>query len=620
MFIGIVNSVTVLSRALRLAIGWIKLKAAALIGLKAVMMLMSGPAGWIMLAVAAIAAIGYAWYKASQDSTDALEVMKEKVRTQMMVMFADIKQQVVEHRQAVINEYKAIGEGTTEIFEALSKKQVEIGQAGFEILMENLEAEKEEKLAFLEQQKEEELALVDKALAAELLANEGHALQLKRAIEAKYIGLAEEVVNGYARINEIIAVAVKEERALNQAEVDEIIGIKEEMYKAIIGKLEKYVEENKRIEALKNMDINSMTADQLKEYQKIVDSAHDDMRKSLETDTEEALRILEELYGGSAEHLEEYAEGYNKIMQTVIDKNIEIDKSYEDMSKGVSTALSNLRSEGIGYIADLETESTEHFGRMKDDAIGEAEGLKLGVIDALKMMYNHIVGRSIIPDMVTESLKHFNNLKDEGTRIFDSLKTTILPVLQSFAQTVKNTFLDIKNASVRYVTELYSQAVRQFQNLWNYIRSIPAQAYSWGRNIFLQLWNGMKSIFSSIQSWFYSSVLPLLNRLNPWARSSPSLIDNIRSGLREIEKLYAGIELPEYRAVISPSQVSLLDHRSEANTYKDENPVTKHLFGGSSPPELGGKIAMILADDRVIKQLWRQLRNAERSEGARTTG
>ena len=56
-------------------------------------------------------------------------------------------------------------------------------------------------------------------------------------------------------------------------------------------------------------------------------------------------------------------------------------------------------------------------------------------------------------------------------------------------------------------------------------------------------WNGLKSVFGRLQAWFNDKVLPLINKLNPWARHSPSLIDNVRSGVRAIEAAYNSMSL-----------------------------------------------------------------------------
>ena len=103
----------------------------------------------------------------------------------------------------------------------------------------------------------------------------------------------------------------------------------------------------------------------------------------------------------------------------------------------------------------------------------------------------------------------------------------------------------IKAAVSTGAQSVYDNAKKKLEELWAYIKGLPGKAYNWGRDILNNLWDGMKSIYSSLKTWFEDKVKSLLDKLNPWAKHSPSLIDQIWSGVHEIEKAYRSLRLPD---------------------------------------------------------------------------
>ncbi len=513
LFIALVNGVTLFGRAMTLAVGFIKMKVTAMAGLQAVMALMSGPAGWIALAVVAIAAIGYAWWKSSRSAEEALTDMRNKVSAQMMGMTNDIQQEMVKQKEAQIANYKSIEEESLKIFQAMASGRVEIGQEGFELLMENLEGEKEQKLAFLEQQKKEELDAIQAGLNAEIIKTEEEAAELRAKVEQKYSDLAGKVETGYGRINEIINGAIGEERSLTEAEAAEILKIKQDLYDDIITDLENFVVEYKAINALKDLDVNEMTAAQLKEYKRMVGQAHSDMASELQTGAKEALTALEQLLDAGLIGPDEYATEYARIMQTVLDTNIEIAESQKEMNKEINTRYAELYSGVVKVV----------------------RALTFDVFGLWEWLYNRLVGGSIIPDMVNEIIDWFNKLGEWASGIWENIKTKAIEIWEN-----------IKTAAVEKAQTLYTDVKTKLEDLWKYIQGIPGKALGWGRDILNKLWEGMKSVYSSLKTWFENNVQKLIDKINPWSKHSPSLIENIWSGVKEIEKAYSSIKFPDY--------------------------------------------------------------------------
>jgi TP901 family phage tail tape measure protein len=420
---GMITGLGWLGRALRLAIGFIKLKVAALAGLKAAMALMSGPAGWIALAVVAIGLIAIAWYKSTRDSEDAMKAMRKKVEMQMAGMAADIKAQLVQQTQMIIDEYKSLDDQTSTIFQGMADGRVDINAEGFETLMTELESEKSQKLSFLSQQKKEELNTIATALEMEIIKTDEEAKRLRGIVDAKYGDLESAVISGYEQINSIVESAVSEERALTEIEASEILKIKEGMYNEIIGRLENYVADYKRLEALRGMEVNAMTASQLAEYKKIVEKTHNDMKTDLESTTEEALTIIETMFRDGTISATEYDISYREIMNGVIDTNLEIEASHTQLKKEIIARYKELYS---GVFKVVRMMSFDIFG-------------------LFDWLYKVLVGGSIVPDMVNAIIGWFERLKSSVLDTWNSLVSNIISKAQEMKGVIDDVLQDLMN-------------------------------------------------------------------------------------------------------------------------------------------------------------------------------
>lgn len=124
---------------------------------------------------------------------------------------------------------------------------------------------------------------------------------------------------------------------------------------------------------------------------------------------------------------------------------------------------------------------------------------------------------------------------------WDDIKNRTTDTWNGIRDFLRNTADGMRQSTVERVTQLRLDAIRQFEELWSYIKGIPSQAYNWGRDIIQQLWNGIRSIFNSLKSWFDSNVMSMLNKLNPFTRHSPSLVDRVWAGVDEIKRAYQSI-------------------------------------------------------------------------------
>lgn len=119
----------------------------------------------------------------------------------------------------------------------------------------------------------------------------------------------------------------------------------------------------------------------------------------------------------------------------------------------------------------------------------------------------------------------------------------------------------LKDAVLNKVRELYTGTRTRLENLWSYIRSIPAQAYNWGRNIIQRLIDGFNARLGRLRS-LVDDAVGTLRRLNPFSRSSPSLVELVQAGVREITDQYNKLEALQ----ISPIAHRLHAHRTLEHT------------------------------------------------------
>lgn len=469
-FKSVVSVITFFGRAIRLAIGFIKMKITSLAGLKAAMALMSGPLGWIALAVAAIATIGVAWYRAATESERAIKEITEKSKAQFMEMSHTIQQQVIEKIEGIIAGYERLKDESLAIFIELADEQIAITEENHEILMGQVESQKEQKLAFLEQQKEEELRLIEEGLKSGLITTEAAAVEMRLAVERKYADKAGVVEAGFGRIEEIMAEAFIDQRKLTSGELEEIKGIHEDMYAELISQMEQYVLDYKSIEALKYLDVSEMTAEQLQQYKELVAREHEAMGKDLESNVGDMLTNLEQLYAAGLVPVEEYVALKADLNQQLIDGNIEVAESHREMS------------------AEIQAE----FNNMYGEIMHGQENYGTEFVSAWEWIYRKIVGNSIVPDMVVGVLRWFGNLREGATATTEALKARLESIFNGILNSGITIFTSLVSAVVAKAVELYNNTRQRFEELWSYIKSIPSQAIGWGRDIIQGLIDGVR--------------------------------------------------------------------------------------------------------------------------------
>ena len=76
----------------------------------------------------------------------------------------------------------------------------------------------------------------------------------------------------------------------------------------------------------------------------------------------------------------------------------------------------------------------------------------------------------------------------------------------------------------------------------------------------------VRIIYNNIKKWFTDNVSALIDTLNPWSKSSPSLIDDIWAGAREIERAYRSIRLPQYNISAAAGPLAIAGREGQITT------------------------------------------------------
>lgn len=107
----------------------------------------------------------------------------------------------------------------------------------------------------------------------------------------------------------------------------------------------------------------------------------------------------------------------------------------------------------------------------------------------------------------------------------------------------KNNWFDIQGktrAAVDTIKRLIGGVV-------DFVKRLPSEMLAWGRRMIEALAQGIRNAIGSVLNGAVDAVRSVLNRLNPFARHSPSLVEQVWAGVKEIGRAYEslkGLSLP----------------------------------------------------------------------------
>jgi len=146
------------------------------------------------------------------------------------------------------------------------------------------------------------------------------------------------------------------------------------------------------------------------------------------------------------------------------------------------------------------------------------------------------------------------DLQEGLWNIWVNIQEAVERVWNGIKRFLRETWENLVRSIVQKARSLKDDIIARLEEVWSYIKAIPAKAYNWGRDIINGLWSGVKNVFGNLKNWFQDNVVGLLNRLNPFARHSPSLVEQVKAGVAEINRLYKGLDLSPVLSVTRPVQ------------------------------------------------------------------
>lgn len=81
----------------------------------------------------------------------------------------------------------------------------------------------------------------------------------------------------------------------------------------------------------------------------------------------------------------------------------------------------------------------------------------------------------------------------------------------------------------------------------DFVKRLPSEMLAWSRRMIEALAQGIRNAIGSVLNGAVDAVRSVLNRLNPFARSSPFLVEQVWAGVKEIGRAYEslkGLSLP----------------------------------------------------------------------------
>jgi len=110
-----------------------------------------------------------------------------------------------------------------------------------------------------------------------------------------------------------------------------------------------------------------------------------------------------------------------------------------------------------------------------------------------------------------------------------------------------------------YIYQNWEEIKQWFYNLWENVKEIfsnalqwftdlPGQFLEWGRDIITNIWEGIKSAWDRFKDNIANIGQAIKDFFNPFAKSSPSLIELVQRGTVEITRAYEGAQAPRNQA------------------------------------------------------------------------
>lgn len=199
----------------------------------------------------------------------------------------------------------------------------------------------------------------------------------------------------------------------------------------------------------------------------------------------------------------------------------------------------------IGYLID-------HFGGLEQTIVAVTDWIRTNAQPVIDM-FNY-AWEVLQPSVVALANTFMNDLLPQLQRMWDLIAPVLIPLLQDLAVLLGVAIVGVLWILVNTLNIVIS-VLAFFINTWldlrekalsvaDAIRNKWQEFTNWITSLRDRIYEGIVGGFRDAFNWIQRNVDKVkeaLNKINPWARQSPSLIDNIQSGSNQIIAEYSNM-------------------------------------------------------------------------------
>lgn len=201
----------------------------------------------------------------------------------------------------------------------------------------------------------------------------------------------------------------------------------------------------------------------------------------------------------------------------------------------------------------------------------------------------------------------WNFIRDTVRNVFTAIRDILTGIFSSIGANLTNAWNSMRTDAINRINTMRTDVINRFEQIWNYIKGIPAKAVQWGKDIINGLWNGIKSMASTLKNNvtnFINNNIPgplksLLGIKSPsdlFKSFGESIGEGLQKGILSTKRLVegatetlTGVAMPDMRP-----QMAMAGGMSEPGTLRRE--IVIELRGG--PQEM---------DNTTFKSILRQV-------------
>lgn len=235
--------------------------------------------------------------------------------------------------------------------------------------------------------------------------------------------------------------------------------------------------------------------------------------------------------------------------------------------------------------------------------------------------------------MEAERERHYTEAEERlGRQLTTEEKLMVEADLRKEEQAEKyqGNILDINESFIPEFEKVGQEQAEAYIDGWEDALEIesPSRVFQrMGVSVIEGMIEGVKSSLAELESLFsqiansvqraFKSVLRIQSPSAVFREIGQAIGDGLNQGLQQSIR---PVQLAVQGATVSPMNYSVktMDRRPYGMKYPGSPAAVSIAPGNDKPPSLaGGRLAMIIADDQVLRKLWRQLQGARYSEEAR---